>query len=151
MYKTILVAVDGSPQTASVLAEAADLARTQSAEVHVICVNDAARYWELGASGPAPAVFDVLDQSQFDCLDKAQRFLRQQEIACQSHAPSGMPSEEISRVARQIGASLIVIGHRHLSWLSRLMVESVGRNLLADAPCSVLVVIETGEKESHLR
>lgn len=39
---------------------------------------------------------------------------------------------------------LIVIGHRHLSWLGRLVDRSVGRDLLDRAPCNVLIVAEPG-------
>ena len=50
--------------------------------------------------------------------------------------------EQISNYARQIGADLIVVGHRHLdSWAARWWRGSSTRALIEHAPCSVLVVI----------
>ncbi len=50
--------------------------------------------------------------------------------------------EQISNYAKQIGADLIVVGHRHLdSWAERWWRGSSTRALIEHAPCSVLVVI----------
>ncbi|MDR3436258.1 universal stress protein [Telmatospirillum sp.] len=142
MFKTILVAVDASPQTDPVLSQAADLALHLGAEVHVVSVNDATSHWELGVTGPAPALFDIIDQDVFATLDKATRTLAHRGITCHTHAPTGMAAQEIAALAEKIAADMVIIGHRHLSWLGRLMEESVGSSLLARSPCSVLIVVE---------
>ena len=54
----------------------------------------------------------------------------------------GDPVIEVARYAREIGADLIVVGHRHLdSWAQRWWRGSVSKALIEHAPCNVLVVI----------
>jgi nucleotide-binding universal stress UspA family protein len=49
-------------------------------------------------------------------------------------------SDAICAVAHEHGADVIVVGHRHRSWLDRLLSRSVTNDLLRDANCPVLVV-----------
>jgi nucleotide-binding universal stress UspA family protein len=52
----------------------------------------------------------------------------------------GDPSEEIVRLANIYRADLIVLGNRGLKGLKRVIAGSVSSQVVADAPCSVLVV-----------
>lgn len=52
----------------------------------------------------------------------------------------GDPSEEIIRLANIYKADLIVLGNRGLKGLKRVLAGSVSSQVVADAPCSVLVV-----------
>ena len=59
----------------------------------------------------------------------------------------GDPVTEIARYAREIGADLIVVGHRHLdSWAQRWWRGSVSKALIEHAPCNVLVAITRAAK-----
>jgi nucleotide-binding universal stress UspA family protein len=50
--------------------------------------------------------------------------------------------DEIARHAKEIGADLVVVGHKHLdSWAARWWRGSLSKSLIEHAPCSVLVVI----------
>jgi nucleotide-binding universal stress UspA family protein len=51
----------------------------------------------------------------------------------------GEPSHQIATVAREIGADLVVVGHRHQSAFARWWRGSVGAHLLDDLRCSLLV------------
>ena len=51
----------------------------------------------------------------------------------------GDPAHEIVAVAQEIGADLVVVGHRHQSTLARWWRGSVGRNLLDELQCSLLI------------
>ena len=54
----------------------------------------------------------------------------------------GDPVVEVARYADEIGADLIVVGHRHLdSWAKRWWRGSVSKALIEHANCNVLVVI----------
>ncbi|MGV0027647.1 universal stress protein [Phormidesmis priestleyi] len=52
----------------------------------------------------------------------------------------GDPSEEIIRLANIYNADLIIIGSRGLTGMQRILLGSVSSQIVADAPCSVLVV-----------
>ncbi|WP_040567145.1 universal stress protein [Magnetospirillum molischianum] len=142
MPKVVLIAVDSSPQQQAVIAAAAEFATECSSDLHVVSVNDPARHWELGIADPTTAPFDVLDHDVIATLEAAVRQLAERGLPCHTHARTGLPAEEIARLAVEISADLIVIGHRHLSWVGRLIDRSVGRDLLDRAPCNVLIVSE---------
>jgi nucleotide-binding universal stress UspA family protein len=50
--------------------------------------------------------------------------------------------EQIVLKTKELHANLVVVGHRHLGWLRRLVEKSVGMDLLKTAPCSILIAIE---------
>ncbi|NUZ07479.1 universal stress protein [Piscinibacter koreensis] len=61
------------------------------------------------------------------------------------HLAHGNAAEEIGRVAREVGADLLVVGHREQGRLSRWWRGSVGASLLTHAPCSILVAVSHTE------
>jgi nucleotide-binding universal stress UspA family protein len=66
----------------------------------------------------------------------------QEKLPCQSDLEivSGEPAEEILRLANIYKADLIAIGCRGLTGLKRILEGSVSAEVVAEAPCSVLVV-----------
>jgi nucleotide-binding universal stress UspA family protein len=76
------------------------------------------------------------------------RQVEQQFQIYQEHFPGssqieivrGDPAEEIVRLAHLQKADLIVIGNRGLTGLKRVLQGSVSSAVVADAPCSVLVI-----------
>jgi nucleotide-binding universal stress UspA family protein len=66
----------------------------------------------------------------------------QASLPCESELEivTGDPAVEIVRLAHIYQANLIVIGTRGLTGLERILQGSVSSQVVADAPCSVLVV-----------
>lgn len=66
----------------------------------------------------------------------------QADLPCDSEIEivTGEPAVEIVRLAHIYQADLIVIGSRGLTGLQRILEGSVSSQVVADAPCSVLVV-----------
>ncbi|MBE9127956.1 MULTISPECIES: universal stress protein [unclassified Coleofasciculus] len=66
----------------------------------------------------------------------------QAQLPCQSQIEivNGDPAIEIVRLAHIYQAELIIIGTRGLTGLKRILQGSVSSQVVADAPCSVLVV-----------
>lgn len=61
----------------------------------------------------------------------------------------GVPAEEITKVAREMHTNLIVVGSRGNAWryrLRRLLLGSVSRSILRDAPCPVMIVNQPSYK-----
>ena len=73
----------------------------------------------------------------------------QSHLSCQSDLEivSGDPAEEIIRLANIHQADLIVLGSRGLTGLDRIVQRSVSGQVVAEAPCSVLVVKPRPESE----
>jgi nucleotide-binding universal stress UspA family protein len=144
MFKTILVAIDASDQRRAVLLQAAEISTRLGADLHVVTARDFAQHWELNLADPVPEIFATLEAEVAHLLEDARHQLEKTGIACRTHAPEGAAAEQIALLAGRIGADLIVIGHHHLSWLGRLVENSVGWDLVARAPCSIMIVLERG-------
>lgn len=143
MFQTLLVALDGGPQHAQVLALAASMA-TPRTRLHLVCVLDPA--YALDDDAPRndrreyPAAEDQRHQAR-RLLDSALAQLREQGVDGVASHPAGEPAQVLCDYARAHHCDLIVIGHRHLSGMERLFERSVGRWTIDHAPCPVLVEV----------
>jgi len=139
--RKILAAVDGSPEHASVLETTARLAAQFESEVHVVSVCGVEGGWRLSLGKNYGIAHEHLREAARDALKKACGDLAALGVECTTHEAVGPVSKEIAALAGRLGVDLIVIGHRNLDWLDRIVEDSVGASLLSCSPCSVMVVI----------
>lgn len=140
MYRNILVAVDGGKQSNDVLAQAARQASAFGATVHVLCAADVIHTLEVALDQPTIDVMDRFATEAKAVVSEAIAELQKQGCASKGTVAPGSPAGTIIETATTLGCDLIVIGHRHLSWLSRLLEPSVCAAVLEGSPCPVLVV-----------
>lgn len=147
MFKTLLVAIDGSAQSGKVLDLASGLAGSADppAHLHLICVVDPAYALTDCESSFAKTEYPAAAGEQRHAqslITTALEQLRERGIQCSADTlRGGNPAEAICEEATRLGCDLIVIGHRHLSFLGRLLDPSVGSRVLDVAPCPVLVEV----------
>ncbi|MCR3799725.1 universal stress protein [Pseudomonas aeruginosa] len=111
------------------------------ARVHLLCAVDA------GYALPGrptlldypPAAHECEEARQV--LDEARALLAGCELEVRAELRAGDPVQVILGEARRLGCELIVIGHRHLGRLERLLDPSVGDRVIREAPCPVLVEV----------
>lgn len=141
MFTTLLVALDGGPQHDALLDLVTRVAGPRS-RVHLLCVIDPGFALPPDASAADrreyPAAAGQRSRAEA-ALAEAMADLRERGVDAVTLLPAGDPGEVISAQARELGADLIVIGHRHLSRLQRLLDSSVAQWTLDHAPCPVLV------------
>jgi nucleotide-binding universal stress UspA family protein len=141
MYSRILLAYDGSSDGRRALDQTAELASAAGAEVVLLAVVDVgvdvavAEGVSVGSS-----IETQLAQVQQMLVEGAAR-LTALGIRAAMRTETGQPGERIAAVAREIGADLIVLGHRQHSLWSRWMKEPVGPFLLQDPPCNLLICV----------
>ncbi|MFJ4141164.1 universal stress protein [Pseudomonas sp. NPDC089734] len=146
MFKTILVALDGSPQSRKVLELASSFARSASDDtrLHLVCVLDPAYALDdsksLFANQEYPAAATEQHHAE-DLIESALLQLQERGIHCSAQTLTGDPAQAICEEATRIDSQLIVIGHRHLTFLGRLLDPSVGGKILNASPCPVLVEV----------
>jgi nucleotide-binding universal stress UspA family protein len=73
-----------------------------------------------------------------DLLDAAERRLLLQRVFCQKRELVGKPADELTSLAAEVDADLIVVGNGKTA-LQRLFLGSVSTELVHNAPCDVLV------------
>jgi len=137
MYKKILVAVDLSSDTDTVIKTAAELAG-DSATLHLVHVV------EPVAAAYSMDIYAVnISELQQEAINFAEQRLAKlgSEIkldATSVHTLLGSPAPEIRNLATELKADAIVIGsHGHSGW--KILLGSTANKVLHGAACDVLV------------
>lgn len=141
MYRKILLAYDGSQAGRDALKQGAELAVRCQADVHLLAVLATDTGMLLAESAGVAVLPDRMQNEVERALREGAELLREKGLKVETRIGVGRPAEEIGRAAREVGAELIVVGHREQSALARWWSGSTGASLLANAPCSVLVAI----------
>jgi len=147
MYKKILLAYDGSIEGRRALREGAKLAQLCGAGVFLLAVVETA---SSVASLEGGVMISMDDQYAIYEAILAEGVERLKAMGFSPTARLGMgeAGREIAGVAREIGANLVVVGHRPDGQLARWWFGSVGTYLVKNLSCSVLVAqTEIDDKE----
>jgi nucleotide-binding universal stress UspA family protein len=155
MYRHILVALDYSDRSHTVLAEAIALAQPLQAQLtllHVLSNRDVAS--PAMPLIPVPEYYPSLSATTLELyqeewtafearslatLQRYQATAQAAGLESQVSQRSGNPGTVICEVAQAIQADLILIGRRGYSGLSELLLGSVSNYVVHHAPCAVLV------------
>jgi nucleotide-binding universal stress UspA family protein len=143
MFKSILVAWDGSEHAKRALGEAVDLARTQDGRLTLLTVAAPLRVWP----GYVPPV------SEADLIGAAEKILAEGEALVPDGVPvsgrtaAGDPGLELVKRAAAADHDLIVMGSRGRGAVRSAFLGSVSHYVLNHTTVPVLI-IHDGESES---
>lgn len=138
MFKKILVAIDGATQSRRIVATAGELALAARAELELVCVVDAA----YAMRQPDALDYPPAEQEQREAQALVDAALAQLDgCVARGQVLAGEPARAIIAAAERLGCDLILIGHRHLGRLERLLDPSVGQRVIERSPCPVLVEV----------
>jgi nucleotide-binding universal stress UspA family protein len=139
MFERILVGLDGSEAAHHALLTALDLAALCGSEVHTVSVEE-----KLPAY--AATVGEVVDEEEFEhhyfrkALSEARRLAAERGISLDGSIVAGHAAQVLTRIAKESGFHLIVLGHTGHSRLHHLFLGSTADRVVERAPCPVLVV-----------
>ena len=139
----VVVAVDFSAPSRHALRWALDHARHAPCHLHTVHVVE--RRWKLS---DLRSDLDTLRAELVDVHDAAVAELgplvdddtRARVGSLHEHVVLGNPAPEITSLALELGAELLVVGSHGGDALHRLLVGSVASRVVRDAPCPVVVV-----------
>lgn len=138
---TIVVATDGSENSARAVAHAADVARACAARVVALHVFEPLAL--LGRVKP-PVDFAAQEEATRRILqDEWCAPLRAAGVEFEARLVENTPADGVLDVAAEVGADLIVVGARGLSRLKELVLGSTSTTVLHRARCPVTVVPPT--------
>ena len=137
MYRKVLLAYDGSVEGRLALREGARLAQICGAEVFLLAVVDLSTGLAMEA---ATVAMLQAQRSEYEAiLAEGARRLEGLGFAPETRLQIGDPAPQIGAVAHEIGADLVVVGHRRQGALARWWFGSTGSYLIDHVNCSVLV------------
>jgi nucleotide-binding universal stress UspA family protein len=146
MFKTILLATDGSPDAGQTLAYARDPALRDGAQVIVVHTFEPVPTY-LGDPGRDRVVGRHVAAGE-TVANNAAESLREASVDVIVEVPEGPPADAILNVADFRDCDLIVMGSRGYGALASLILGSVSHRVLAQARAPVLVVKAIAEKTS---
>ena len=142
MSKRIVVAYDGTREGRNGLFRFTETLPQTDADIHMLAVIRLPTGAFLAEGYIPEAVIDEEKQRYQEIVQEGMKLLTERGYRVTSHLEFGDPIEEIVRLARQLPADLVVVGHKRASSLAaRWWGSSVGASLLEHSPCSILVAI----------
>jgi nucleotide-binding universal stress UspA family protein len=138
MYKKVLLAYDGSIEGRRALREGAKLAQLCGAEVFLLAIvetTSSVAALEAGVMISMDEQFEIYKT----ILAEGAELLEAMGFSPTARLGMGAPGPEIAGVAEEIGANLVVVGHRPSGPLARWLFGSVGTYLVKHLRCSVLI------------
>lgn len=126
MFKQVVVGVPKTDRGRDIARRSLELASSFGAEVHLVCAVQSDGRAEDVASRHVGGFLDPI------CAEAP-------GITTHCHVKDGDPTEAILRVAKEVGADLIVVGNKGMKGVGRVA-GSVPNAVAHRAPCSVLIL-----------
>jgi len=137
MFTKILHANDGSAHAFNALKLALRIAKKDAAELHMVSVEERGHMLELSEENDATATTTV----RFDKTPQQARALAEKShVKLLTHVLVGHPARNVIKLAKDLGADLIIVGASGHSALYDRMIGSRAQKILHHATCPVLVV-----------
>lgn len=143
MFKTILVAYDGSDHAKAALDTACELAKMAGAQLHGIVVPQAVGDTLIvgTAAVTVPPSAEKVEEAGKAMKAEASRLAGAKGVdMLEMHLASGDPGRAIVDKANELGCSLIVMGRRGLGQISGMLLGSTANKVNHLAECAVLTV-----------
>jgi nucleotide-binding universal stress UspA family protein len=147
--RVIVAAFDGSRESRTAVARAAQLAAAANATLRIVAVAGAASVGSAVAI--AWATYDTMLADEKAFLERELDSLLAElppELHADARVLTGNPAIRIHEEAEK-GADLLVAGSRGYGAIRRVMLGSVSAELLRTAPCAVLVTPRGSEAETR--
>jgi len=143
MYRKILVAYNGAPESRLALDEAVRIAPNASVEVHLAAVvHYPSAYLLAGEYVPEVALADEREHMEAD-LRTAHGLLAAKGINVIDHLVVGEPVDVLTKLVAELGIDLLILGHpRSKSFALRWWRGSVDAILIERVRCSILVAAD---------
>ncbi|MEW6739155.1 MAG: universal stress protein [Nitrospirota bacterium] len=136
--KKILAAHDGSDAADRALLEAAAIAQKFGSKLTVISVVPNLCFSEIGTD--CDTVTKLYRAEVEGAMEGVQTLLKEKGIEAETIVLEGSPADVIVDHAKGMGMGLIVVGSTGKQATERTILGSVSSKVVANAPCSVLVV-----------
>ncbi len=144
MYKHIILAYDGSITGQKALLELKELAHWGTPRLTLVAVAPHpvdVGSMEMGYYTSANP--EALEQTLKEQLTQGVHTLQAMGFTAQGEILQGEVIHALTEFAAQVGADLIVVGHKHeKNLLRRWWSGSTAKSLVEESPCNVLIVVE---------
>jgi nucleotide-binding universal stress UspA family protein len=138
VFRSILVALDGSLVSTAALEQAIDLARDEGARLTLISVAAPLRWRPVGPYYVPLPSDDELERQAQEVLDHAEARVPE-DVSVSTVLRRGEAAKAILERVEQGEHDLVVMGSRGLGRAASLLLGSVSRDVVAHSPVPVLI------------
>lgn len=143
MYRKILIAYNGTPESRIALQECIRLEPGPSAEIHLLAVMTPMPMViaaEFAAAVPTIEEEEAEQRAMKRILELGRAMLADAGLNVIPHLETGEPGNVIAELAEKLDIELVIVGHsRHKSFAMRWWRGSMDAVLMEKVRCSVLV------------
>src|SRR4051794_5563435 len=147
MYDSIVVGTDGSDTAKEAVRQAAELAKTVDAKLHLVSAYEPVpegRLRQERQQVPDDMQWMVNPKEDVEAtLKDAAGELEEQGVQVDTYAREGDPADAILDVAEEQNADLIVVGNKGMTGARRFLLGSVPNKVSHHAPSSVMIIRTT--------
>jgi nucleotide-binding universal stress UspA family protein len=140
MFKTILVAIDGSNIGNKAFETAMSLAKEHESKLSIINVGKSLAIPQGMVIDSIDDIYDSMRKEGEALLNRGKWMADSQGIPVETHYVEGDPAAQIIKLAKEGLFQLIVIGSRGLGPFKEMMLGSVSHRVSQLSPCPVLIV-----------
>ena len=134
----VLVATDGSEHSMKAVQKALEMAQKEGAQVTLMSV---AYFSKDDFDDMPPNIQDKLEAQAAAALKKAKSVFEAQKILVEAVLEAGVvPANNILKRAQEGQYDLLLIGSAGLTGIKRALMGSTAAKVVAQAPCSVMVI-----------
>lgn len=152
-HSSILIPIDFSDISMLAIKHGAFIASFVKADLHLLHVVNQ-NYGSQNMFLPLVSIEmqSEIEKKAFEKLNELGEELKHQyQIEVHIIVKLGSASTEISKVAKEIGASLIVMGTHGYSMIQELVIGSTAMKVLTKAPCPTMVTSVTTDKKGYTK
>ena len=143
MYRKVLLCYDGSQEGRGALRQGADVVVCMKSDAYLLAICQSL----VTSSIPeaiTPGLCESEDSRAQSLLEEGVQWLRDRGVNARGSLEYGSAVDCIANTARDIGADLIVVGHKNRGPLARWWSASDEESLLERVSCSILVAFADG-------
>ena len=139
--RRVLVPVDFSSHADQAVVDAVEIAGAFGAAIDLLHVWQLPIHASMPQVGLVPVeVMEGFRRGEHERLEALEAGVRSEDVPCTTHLIEGIPSQQITRSAEELGSDLIVMGTRGRTGLQHVFLGSVAERVVRTAPCPVLTV-----------
>jgi len=141
MVDVIVVGTDGAETAQLAVDEAIRLAKRLGSVLHVVSAFLPVQLNVAGALAGAPVIWEPLpDTEVHDTLVRAAALAGERGVEAITHAIEAYPVDALLEVAKDVGATMLVVGSIGMHGAKRLKLGNVPNQISHKARCNVLIV-----------
>ncbi|NOZ67687.1 MAG: universal stress protein [Deferribacteres bacterium] len=139
IYKTIILAVDGSDVSRNALRHAVELTKQNNGTLIAVHVIPPIDVMDIETFKPESLIKGLKEEGK-KILSEVRELAAGEDVKVQTTIEEGIPFEVICEAARNANADLIVMGSHGHTGIGKVFIGSVTERVISRAHCPVLVV-----------